>query len=95
MCYVAQASEKEREWRLGTTGWFNRTLQKATIKYRDSVHGILRRSIRVGVLYLGLVAVLAFLFTAYHRLSYRMKTAAYSSLKCNYQSALQWSSRLP
>lgn len=47
----------------GPLGWFNRTLQKATIKYRDSVHGILRRSIRVGILYLGLVAVLAFLFT--------------------------------
>ncbi|PYE35559.1 multidrug efflux pump [Idiomarina fontislapidosi] len=47
----------------GPLGWFNRTLQKATLKYRDSVHSILRRTIRFGVLYLGLVAVLAFLFT--------------------------------
>ncbi|MGM0525534.1 MAG: efflux RND transporter permease subunit [Pseudomonadota bacterium] len=47
----------------GPLGWFNRTLEKATDKYTNSVHGILRRGIRFGLLYLGIIAVLAFLFT--------------------------------
>lgn len=53
--------DKSDGW--GPLGWFNRTLEKATIKYTSSVHGILRRTVRVGLLYLGIVAILAFLFT--------------------------------
>ncbi|MGM0481453.1 MAG: efflux RND transporter permease subunit [Pseudomonadota bacterium] len=51
---------KNEGW--GPLGWFNRGLEKATAKYTDSVAGILRRSIRFGLLYLGIIAVLAFLF---------------------------------
>ncbi|HAD47713.1 MAG TPA: hydrophobe/amphiphile efflux-1 family RND transporter [Idiomarina sp.] len=53
--------DKSDGW--GPLGWFNRTLEKATVKYTNSVHGILRRSLRVGLLYLGIIAILAFLFT--------------------------------
>lgn len=52
---------KNEGW--GPLGWFNRTLETATDKYTNSVHGILRRGIRFGLLYLGIIAVLAFLFT--------------------------------
>jgi len=52
---------KSEGW--GPLGWFNRTLEKATDKYTNSVHSILRRGIRFGLLYLGIIAVLAFLFT--------------------------------
>ena len=53
--------DKSDGW--GPLGWFNRTLEKATVKYTNSVHGILRRTLRFGLLYLGIIAVLAYLFT--------------------------------
>ncbi|MDX1525020.1 MAG: efflux RND transporter permease subunit [Pseudidiomarina maritima] len=46
----------------GLLGWFNRTLDKATNKYTNSVQNIIKRSVRFVLVYLGLVVVLGFLF---------------------------------
>ncbi|WP_286842262.1 efflux RND transporter permease subunit, partial [Idiomarina sp. UBA4206] len=53
--------DKNSGW--GPLGWFNRTLEKWTVKYTNSIHSILRRTIRFGLLYLGIIGVLAYLFT--------------------------------
>ncbi|MGM0905327.1 MAG: efflux RND transporter permease subunit [Pseudomonadota bacterium] len=53
--------DKNSGW--GPLGWFNRTLEKWTVKYTNSIHSILRRTVRFGLLYLGILGVLAYLFT--------------------------------
>ncbi|PTB85067.1 hydrophobe/amphiphile efflux-1 family RND transporter [Pseudidiomarina aestuarii] len=47
----------------GPLGWFNRKLESATQKYTSSVQSIIKRTGRFIVVYLGLIAVMAFLFT--------------------------------
>src|SRR5690554_7379799 len=46
----------------GPLGWFNRTLEKGTKRYTESVQNIIKRSARFVVIYLGLILVLGFLF---------------------------------
>lgn len=53
--------DKNSGW--GPLGWFNRTLEKSTVKYTNSVHAILRRTVRFGLLYLGIIGLLGYLFT--------------------------------
>ncbi|MDV6326785.1 efflux RND transporter permease subunit [Idiomarina sp. PL1-037] len=52
--------DKNSGW--GPLGWFNRTLEKWTDKYTNAIHSILRRTVRFGVLYLGIIGILVFLF---------------------------------
>ncbi|NWO02723.1 MAG: efflux RND transporter permease subunit [Idiomarinaceae bacterium] len=52
--------DKSSGW--GPLGWFNRTLEKWTLKYTNAVSSILRRTVRFGLLYLGIIGVLGFLF---------------------------------
>lgn len=52
--------DKNSGW--GPLGWFNRTLEKWTDKYTNTIHSILRRTVRFGVLYLGIIGILVFLF---------------------------------
>lgn len=47
----------------GPLGWFNRKLESATQSYTSSVQSIIKRTGRFIVIYLGLIAVMAFLFT--------------------------------
>ncbi len=46
----------------GLLGWFNRTLERATRKYTESVRGIIKRSARFVVIYLALLVVMGLLF---------------------------------
>lgn len=46
----------------GFFGWFNRNLERATKKYTKSVQGIIKRSVRFVVIYLGLIVVVGLLF---------------------------------
>ncbi|MCE2570860.1 efflux RND transporter permease subunit [Motilimonas eburnea] len=46
----------------GFFGWFNRSFDKLTARYESTVAGILKRSLRVMLLYLAFVGVVAWLF---------------------------------
>lgn len=52
----------DKSQRKGPLGWFNRSLERATTKYRQSVSAILRRTIRFGLIYGGLIVILGVLF---------------------------------
>lgn len=56
------AQHKDSKDQRGFFGWFNRTFERGVDRYAGSVGGILRRGIRVFIIYLVLVAGMVYMF---------------------------------